>query len=456
MKKKINFRKFIYWYWANLEVQAVSYKTESLLLIGWIILSFLSVLVFASANLPNNTSLMYPLQEVSKVECRTIPWEEETDSCKIELPRIVNANYQKYKNNELYTKIYTMLWEWSYTKPAWNREWSHQGVDIATAKWTPVYAIADWEVVDSRYQAWYWNVVKYKFMYNWKIYYTTNAHLSQRLVKKWDKIRKWQIIWRVWNSWFAWWAMWWYHLHFEIDKDINWRLIYAFWNCPEWEMWKNDMWVVNEGLCRNYLEERTVDPIAFLEKAHAVIKHKATNNQNTNNLTDNSWNNNTQTQEVDNSNVNTSSNVVYKTIQTIFMSDEVKDFLSKYKFEFIVPSKAKVGQEVVMKVWAKNKKDWTYFDNILPTSLEIISPDADVDISKASITYLNWQKEVKVSSDWAWQKNIVFNFGWQQIAIAKINFEDSPIVNNNVEKQHWTSKYICLYQTQEERMQYFW
>jgi hypothetical protein len=39
-------------------------------------------------NVPNNTTLVYPLYKVSTLDCRTQPFSELSDSCKIQLPLI--------------------------------------------------------------------------------------------------------------------------------------------------------------------------------------------------------------------------------------------------------------------------------------------------------------------------------------------------------------------------------
>ena len=220
-------------------------------------------IVNASTTLPDNNTMMYPLKSVSKVECRMTKRTEHSQDCKIALPRINDANYKKYINKELYTKIYTMRWKWSYEKDDWNTAWSHAWVDIASAKWTPTYAIADGVVHEARQQAWYWNVVKIKFKRKWKTYYATYAHLSSIApwISKWKSINQGDKLWEVWNSGFAGGGMWWYHLHFEIDKQIDWRLIYAFRDCDDRDMWANEAKVVDKWLCRDKLEARTADPI---------------------------------------------------------------------------------------------------------------------------------------------------------------------------------------------------
>lgn len=66
-----------------------------------------------------------------------------------------------------------------------------------------------------------------------------------------------------------------YHVHFEIDKGDKGRPIYAFYNCPDLK--KGGVEVINQGLCRTEMFERTLDPIALLETANAKLPHPNTN-----------------------------------------------------------------------------------------------------------------------------------------------------------------------------------
>lgn len=124
------------------------------------------------------SSFTYPLGEVSTVTCRQSLRETLPTECKISLPRIKNAAYQNYSSNEVYTKTYSMLRGGSYTQFDRNQLGSHPGVDIATAKGTPVYAITDATVEDAKSQAGYGNVIKLKFTSNGETLYATYAHLD--------------------------------------------------------------------------------------------------------------------------------------------------------------------------------------------------------------------------------------------------------------------------------------
>ncbi len=218
-------------------------------------------------NLKNNTSLVYPLYQVSTLECRTLERNSMPDSCKIKLPIINNADYTTYVNEKVYTDIYTTLW-WANYQEEWNQAvWAHYWVDIATAKWTPLYAIADWEVYSAWYNSAYGNVVKIKFKFNGEILFATYAHMNSISVKAWDTVTKWQKIWEVWNTWNTFWALGWYHVHFEIDKNSWWRPAYAFAGCPELD--KGHSEIIANGYCRIQLFQNTKDPIVLLESVDA-------------------------------------------------------------------------------------------------------------------------------------------------------------------------------------------
>ncbi|MDR2541314.1 MAG: M23 family metallopeptidase [Candidatus Peribacteria bacterium] len=116
-------------------------------------------------SLPNNTTLVYPLYQVSTLDCRTQTFSSLSADCKVKLPLIRGADYTTYQNEKVYTDIYTVLRGASYTYQWDQAVGAHYGTDIATAKGTPLYAIADGEVYAAEYNSAYGNVVKIKFKY---------------------------------------------------------------------------------------------------------------------------------------------------------------------------------------------------------------------------------------------------------------------------------------------------
>ncbi|MDO4713406.1 MAG: M23 family metallopeptidase [bacterium] len=171
---------------------------QNLLYLGEILIvgifSF-STLIFGNTNsTPNNTQLVYPLQEVSTLECRTQEWANLTDTCKLNLPIIKNADYEDYKHNTTYTDIYTVLFGGHY-KDGWAiNEGSHYGIDVASAKGTPLYAIANGKVYFAGQQAGYGNVVKIQFVYKGTMYFATYGHMDQILVQTGQPVSKGQKI----------------------------------------------------------------------------------------------------------------------------------------------------------------------------------------------------------------------------------------------------------------------
>ena len=93
-----------------------------------------SYMLAGGGNLPNNTTLVYPLHKVSTLECRTLKRDTMPESCKIDLPIIRGANYSAYQDNKLYTDIYTVQRGASYSTGRDQAIGTHYATDIATAE----------------------------------------------------------------------------------------------------------------------------------------------------------------------------------------------------------------------------------------------------------------------------------------------------------------------------------
>jgi len=212
-----------------------------------------------------NAELYYPIAEMSKVDCRFQDYSTLWDDCKMSLPILKTSDYTKYKNDySLYRRVYTILWwaSYNYWWDVWNG-W-HQWVDIATSKWTPVYSMADWKIVQAWFLAWRGNNVKIEHIINGRKIYSNYSHLSKIDVSVWDII-KWNTkIWEVWNTWNSFWN----HLHFQIDLAVSGSGPWYRSNCSE----KNYDNIVNSDICFNQLNNNTIDPLLFLETGWAVIK----------------------------------------------------------------------------------------------------------------------------------------------------------------------------------------
>lgn len=232
-----------------------------------------STLIFGSGtSMVNNTSLVYPTDQVSRIECRTQEWSTLSEDCKIKLPIIKGANYAQFAQIPVYTDTYTVLFGGNYLS-GWNMEGgSHYGLDLASSKGTPLYAIAQGKVYFAGQQAGYGNVVKIQFLYNGKMYFATYGHMDQILVQTGQPITKWQKIGTIGNSGTTMGGLWGYHVHFEINKGEFGRPVYPFAQCSEAK--KSGIETINNGLCREEMFKYGIDPILFLESAKASLPHQ--------------------------------------------------------------------------------------------------------------------------------------------------------------------------------------
>ena len=82
-------------------------------------------------------------------------------------------------------------------------------------------------------------------------------------IEQWSTVSKWQRIWTVWNSGNTFWALGWYHVHFEVAKDVSWRPRYSYLDCPDVSKW--DFEIIKKWLCREQLFANEYDPIKLIE-----------------------------------------------------------------------------------------------------------------------------------------------------------------------------------------------
>jgi len=93
----------------------------------------------------------------------------------------------------------------------------HYGIDLGCAKGTPIYAVFEGKVIHSAYSKSYGNFIILLHPGNRKTVY---AHMSKRLVKRGDKVKKGQIIGKVGSTGYSTGP----HLHFEVienGKKVN-------------------------------------------------------------------------------------------------------------------------------------------------------------------------------------------------------------------------------------------
>ncbi len=114
--------------------------------------------------------------------------------------------------------IHRYFWDETFEKQYWVKfKW----IQIQTKQWTPIYSTKDWlvyKIIDNKNNIWInWILILHK---NWFV--SVYMYLNKILVKEWDIIRRWQII---WYSWWEPWTRWaWFiskysNLTFFIYKD---------------------------------------------------------------------------------------------------------------------------------------------------------------------------------------------------------------------------------------------
>ncbi len=220
----------------------------------------------------NTDEVMYPLQEISKLECRFEDFDTLGSNCKEDLPILHTKDYQKYasKNGGYndFTRLYTVLWGSSY-KYWWDvgSGW-HQGTDIATAKGTPVYSIADGKVIAVGNDLSWGIYVSIQHTINGKDIISNYAHLSAKWVTKGERVSIGDKIGEVGSTGNSTGN----HLHFQIDFPNAFHPYYYSYKACPYSYYE----ITEKGLCFTELSNNTVDPLAFLESNGAILEHRQT------------------------------------------------------------------------------------------------------------------------------------------------------------------------------------
>lgn len=288
----------------------------------------------------NSDKVIYPLKQISKLECRFTDFSELSEDCKTELPILKTSDYTKYASLDWgyndFTRLYTVLWwaSYKYWWDIWNG--GHIGTDIATAKWTPVYSIADWKVINARNDVMEWNFITIEHNIKWKKVYSSYMHLSKMEVKVWEFINVGTKIGEVWSTWNSTWN----HLHIQIDLDTTTShpFYYAYNTCP-FSYYK----ITEEWVCFDELRQNSIDPLLFFETAWAVLDKISTI-------------------KVPNININNSSTSTSSSTTT--SSNEMSIF-DRTVYIWYADSDIKKVQEIFKKIWVyKWDINWKYEDMI--------------------------------------------------------------------------------------------
>ncbi len=209
------------------------------------------------------TGWTYPIKQVSKPEvaCKVNHRSTLDNSCKVALPIIKNSDYSKYIKNNLYRAVYSDIRGGSY-HDGWDTDFGGApSTDIATAEWTPVYAIGKGKVIVSQDGSQgYGNTITIEHdLWEGKKIWSSYSHLSSREVEVGDLVEEDDPIGKVGKSWFTI-GQFGYHLDFAITTTKQKSYPYSYGDCPAGYMNGVQKWV-----CRDYLVKNTIDPILFLE-----------------------------------------------------------------------------------------------------------------------------------------------------------------------------------------------
>ncbi len=372
------------------------------------------IIIFLLCSLWTVKSWSYPLQEISKqvVECKFTPWSEHDQDCKIPLPIIEGANYSTYKDNTTYRRAYSVLW-WATYQWWWDVwYWWHWWVDIATAKWTPLYSIWDGYVETANFLQGWWNtvVIRHEFQ-DWYIR-SIYAHMDSIRVNQGQKVDEGQRIWTVWNTWNSWWN----HVHFQIDINTDGNNPWYYQNCNG-----TNAQIVDEWRCRNQLLANTIDPIEFLETQWATLQLPTTQEEKEQLAEETEE----RQERIDPDQIESREQI---------MLTELELFLARYNMDTISNISGNTlnlwqAWTIDLSVDYRNRP----FNGSLPMPLEI---EYDSDVIHVSpgrlIAVQDWSRSINVTAVWQWQSRVIIKVWWKIIANYSIRVvDDSTVLNAN-------------------------
>jgi hypothetical protein len=399
-----------------------------------VFLSFFTFIFASGSWLPNNIDFDYPLKKVSTLECRTLYWNEMPENCKIDLPIIHGANYSKYQDAPGYRDIYTTLWAAPYSDSRNNKIWAHAGVDIATARGTPLYSIWNWKVYFAGWNSAYGNVVKIKYLYRGEYIYVIYAHMDTIEIEQWKTVSRWQRIWTVGNSGNTFWMLWWYHVHFQVAKDAGWWPKYSYLDCPDLLRWHYR--IIQEWLCREQLFANEYDPIRLLEQNHSPsVPVQDKNPPNlvidgmipsdsidivpvvdplVGSIVDNTWDipaiDVIVGQEIKKESVSLDISTLDQYSQHFWNQNEIlieSDLLWR---------NLKIWEEELITITINKKNPSEKYNGILNIPFTLIPTNTNVLLNLSNIRLVdNWKVDIKVKWDKVWASSVLINFGWKRI-----------------------------------------
>jgi hypothetical protein len=249
------------------------------------------------------------------------------------------------------------------------------------------------------------------FRYNDITYHAVYWHMNSIAVSKWDIVEQWQLVGELWNSWSTFGALWWNHVHFEINKDNAWRPAFYYQWCAALDN-KSFTQITNGGLCREYREKYSYDPIAFIESTRTGREVAITDTHSV-----------APTKPVV---------VVADTIQKLspsFLSlNKLKSYkLTKDALVFIQDQdiqlvanynkKMNLWQKWTISLYVTKKWSAKKFEGALSTDIAFVSSDGGVSLSQQSVQYITkWVHTISFTTKKLWKTTIAITLWWQTLA----------------------------------------
>lgn len=363
-----------------------------------------------------NTNLIYPVRQVTTLPCRAELKHRSAlaDSCKVNLPHITNAAYSSFETMKIdkdtpLTSVYTVL-RWATYKGGRDKDHGdHPGLDIASAKGTPVYAIAHGIVTYAGWQNGYGNVVKLMFSIGGKTYHAVYAHLDSISVTKWQSLSQGILVGTIGNSGntFGWLGG--NHLHFEIDIDNAGRPAYYFAACEATKT-MGEMAIINAGVCKESRQKYQLDPVAFIEK-YSGRPVASTSPM-------------TPTYDVPETPSKPSpAFVTLRTLNPAKMTADAIRFVKDRDIQIVssLGSSMTVGQSADLTVYVTKKWTAWLYKGALPSAFTIISPTGGLSSSVQSIQYVEWgKKSMTITASKKWKQSIAVSLGGQTLGVVEV------------------------------------
>ena len=199
-----------------------------------------------------------PLEQISDPGCKALHWTDHSSDCKIDFERPDQTVFS-WPWNATEKLHFSVLFKGSYSD-GYSGIWGHPGLDIVSAKWTPLYSIWPGVITRAEWINGYGNTVVVQHQDGEETIYSNYAHMDVISVVEWQIVQEWQKIWEIGNTGFTMWALG-NHVDFQITKQVSPSHPYGHTACPQWYREATKSWV-----CNDILDKYTYDPLVFLKQ----------------------------------------------------------------------------------------------------------------------------------------------------------------------------------------------